>query len=85
MSTGTITAGYPVHAVKTYRYWQSIHGSWMTDWTAHCGVSRSEGGKKRFGVAGSARRMELCSQCFPGRRHDSVSYPDPIDMSTGVE
>lgn len=85
MSTGTVTVGYPVHALKTYRYWKNRHGAWMTDWTAHCGASGGAGGKHTFGVAGNARRLELCPRCFPGRKHNGVNYPDPIDLSAGVE
>lgn len=85
MSTGTVTVGYPVHALKTYRYWKNRHGVWMTDWTAHCGASGGAGGKYTFGVAGNARRLELCPQCFPGRKHNGVNYPDPIDLSAGME
>lgn len=85
MSTSTITAGYPVHAVKTYRHWQNDQGAWMTDWTAHCGVSRSEGGQRAFGTAGSARRLEMCPQCFPGRQYNNVNYPYPVNESADAE
>ena len=78
MSALTITAGYPVHAVKKYYEWTNEHGVLFVDWLAHCGAKGTLTGHRPFGMAGSARRAELCRVCFPGQRHDAAVYPEPV-------
>lgn len=80
MSALTQTAGYPVHRVTTFAKWTNPHGVGFTDWTAACGATGYlTGMTSRFGKAGDARRLELCTACFPGRQHGG-SFPDPIEV-----
>jgi hypothetical protein len=80
MSTYTETVGYPVHRVVTYSRWENQHGAKFTDWTSACGVSRTASGQLGvFGLAGTARRLELCPDCFPGRTWGGY-FPDPVEV-----
>jgi hypothetical protein len=79
MSASTITAGYPVHRVITYRLWVNQHRVQFTDYTAACGKSDTLAGSSPFGRAGTARRLELCPTCFPGKTW-GASFPDPQEI-----
>lgn len=87
MSAVTITVGYPVHAVRTFRRWQNSHQVRFTDWAAACGQTGTRtgwplGGRDdtTFGRAGSARRAELCRACFPAGH--STSHPEPVEVDS---
>lgn len=84
MSALTVTAGYPVHRVAQYARWANQHGANFTDWVAPCGFGGTASGHPNgytspFGKAGSARRLELCPNCFPGRDMHG-HFPDPIEV-----
>lgn len=79
MSAGTITAGYPVHRVATYRPWVNQHRVQFTDYAAACGKADTLAGSNPFGQAGTARRLELCPICFPGKTW-GASFPDPQEI-----
>jgi hypothetical protein len=80
MSALTKTAGYPVHRVVEFSRWTNPHQVSFTDWTAACGVTGYLAGwMSTFGKAGDARRLELCTSCFPGRRRDG-HFPDPVEV-----
>lgn len=79
MSASTPTAGYPVHAVATFARRENEFRAWFTDWTAQCGATGTESGRAAFGLAGSARKLELCVKCFPGRHWNSCGIAKPID------
>lgn len=80
MSASTVTVGYPVHALASYRRWTNQYEARFTDWTAVCGASGTTAGQLGvFGVAGTARKRELCPACFPGRDHH-VYIPDPTEL-----
>lgn len=85
MSAYTVTAGYPVHRVATFSPWTNPHGVTFTDWTAACGASDTATGHpgpygSPFGTAGSARKLELCPTCFPGRDLHGY-FPDPVEVA----
>lgn len=79
MSAADPVAGYPVHAVATFRRWVNPHGAQFTDWTAACGAARTDSGHRPFGLSGSARRAELCRACWPSRSHHDYR-PDPVEV-----
>jgi hypothetical protein len=80
MSALTPIAGYPCHRVVQFSRWTNQHGVAFTDWTGACGVTDTKAGQYRvFGRAGDARRLELCTSCFPGRRRDG-HFPDPVEV-----
>jgi hypothetical protein len=76
VSALTQTAGYPPHAVRTYRQEVTGHGVTITEWTAACGADGSLTGTDPFKPAGQARRLELCRACFPAGH--GTYHPDPI-------
>lgn len=78
----TATIGYPVHAVRTYSDWQNDHGVWITRYATACGREDSTIGRAPsvFGDVLSARRLELCEACFPGRSHRTY-HPAPERVS----
>lgn len=80
MSALDLTAGYPVHAVAEYREWQNAHCASFTDWTAVCGATGTESGFAGFapGLAGSARRAELCRSCWPAGHATQHGSPKRI-------
>lgn len=80
MSAVTAVAGYPVHAVVSFTRRTNPHGARFTDWRGACGATGTETGHGPFGLAGSARRLELCPACFPGRSWYAVHYADPVEM-----
>ena len=80
MPADTPTAGYPAHAVATYRWDVNEWGTRLVDWTAQCGAAGQEVGG-RFLSAGSCRRLELCPKCFPGHNHNACSLEKPQDIS----
>lgn len=88
MSASTITVGYPVHRVVEFSRWTNPHGVAFTDWKAACGAKDTATGHPNsygtgpFGTAGSARRLELCTECFPGRiaTGPGAYYPDPVEV-----
>ena len=65
MSTRTLVAGYPCHAVATYSVTFNQHGVRLTTWSAACGATGDIVCQTRFNTAGSARKAELCRACFP--------------------
>ena len=77
----TPTIGYPVHAVATYRRWTNPHGCHFTDWTAVCGASATAVGHRPFGSVLDARRLELCTACFPGRNVRHL-HPEPREVAS---
>jgi hypothetical protein len=80
VSACTPTAGYPVHAVKTYRLWRNPHGAAFLSWRGACGATGTISGHE-LGTAGAARKRELCRTCFPaGHRTD---HPDPVQYTVG--
>ena len=84
MSASTITVGYPVHRLATFSPWTNQHGVQFTDWIAACGAIGTKSGHPSsysgpFGTAGSARRLELCPTCFPGRQMHG-HWPDPVEV-----
>lgn len=80
MSADTITAGYPVHAVATFRRWENDFGMKGVKFTAQCGFAGSVG-SFGFGKAGSARSRELCPRCFPGYDHNACKIDPPQDLT----
>lgn len=80
MPADTLTIGYPAHAVATYSWDVNDYGTRTVEWTAQCGATGTETGG-RFLPAGSARRLELCPQCFPGRKHNACKLDKPKDVS----
>lgn len=79
MSALTKTAGYPVHRVAQFSKW-SNGSTVFTDWVAACGATGYlTGFMSTFGKAGDARRLELCTSCFPGRDM-RAHFPDPIEV-----
>lgn len=81
MSASTVTVGYPVHAVATFKQWSNRYGTRFTDWTAVCGVNGTKAGQVGvFGRAGTARKRELCPGCFPGLDHRTY-IPDPVEVN----
>lgn len=80
MTTSTKTAGYPVHAVAEFTRWTNPHGARFTNWVAQCGANGTLSGHDAFGLAGSARRAELCAACFPGRHWNGAKYGDPKEV-----
>jgi len=50
------------------------------DWTAQCGATGTEMSGE-FSRAGSARRLELCPECFPGRDHNACALTAPRDIT----
>lgn len=80
MPADTPTVGYPVHAVATYSWDCNEHGTRWVNWTAQCGATGVEMGG-RFLRAGSARRLELCPKCFPGRDHNACLLTKPRDIT----
>lgn len=76
MSADTLTAGYPVHRVVSYWPWTNPHGAQFTDYTAACGLTDTLVGRNSFGRAGTARRKELCSRCFPNQNMSGY-FPKP--------
>lgn len=82
MSAATAVAGYPVHAVTEFSRWTNPYGADFKDWRALCGASGTETGHQPFKVAGSARRRELCHQCFPFRSWEPAKFIDrPVEVS----
>jgi hypothetical protein len=80
MSADTQTVGYPVHAVATYRKRVTENGVTLTDWAAACGAEgQLVGAMARFGRAGSARKMELCTSCWPSGDHRKY-HPEPKEV-----
>lgn len=79
MSALTKTAGYPVHAVATFRRWTNPHGVTFTDWTAACGATGDTTGHRPLGTAGSARAKELCTACFPAGHQ--TNHPEPVEIN----
>ena len=75
-----MSAGYPVHAVSSFRRWSNQHGGEFTDWAAVCGARGVKTGHGQFLPAGNARRKELCRSCFSGRDWDGY-FPDPTDTT----
>lgn len=65
MGAADLTVGYPVHAVATYRNWTNGYLANFMDWTSVCGKSGTESGHSSFGTAVSARKRELCPDCWP--------------------
>jgi len=80
MPADTPTAGYPVHAVDTYARGSNGWGVKWVDWTAQCGATGTEMSGE-FSRAGSARRLELCPECFPGRDHNACALTAPRDIT----
>jgi hypothetical protein len=85
MTTSTKTAGYPVHAVGKFVRWTNQHQVHFTDWLARCGARGSESGHRPFGLAGSARRLELCPTCFPGRDWNGAGAGEPEELTDRTE
>jgi hypothetical protein len=81
MSTDTKTAGYPVHAVAQFVRWTNPFQARFTDWVASCGTRGSMSGHGAFGLAGSARRRELCTTCFPGQDWNGSVVGKPEELS----
>lgn len=77
MSATDVAAGYPVHAVTTFRRWTNPHGVQFTEWTATCGATGTETGH-RLKTAQSARWRELCRTCWPARH--ATYHPDPVEV-----
>lgn len=75
MSATDLSAGYPVHAVVSYRNWTNPHGVLFMDWTATCGATGTESGHNSFKTAVSARKRELCRECWPSGY--STFHPSP--------
>lgn len=85
MSVLTPTAGYPVHAIAKICRWESGMGSRFTSWRAQCGARGDAGTWATLDTAGSARRLELCEVCFPGRNHNACKDVVPIQVTTVEE
>ena len=81
MSASTKTVGYPVHAVARYARWTNPYGARFTTWAAHCGARGELSGHGPFGEAGSARRRELCVQCFPGQHWNAAPDREPEEVA----
>lgn len=79
MSALDKTAGYPVHAVASYRRWTNPNGVKFTDWTATCGATGTRNGHGSFGLARSARRAELCRECWPAGHQ--TYHPEPTQTT----
>lgn len=80
MSAATSTAGYPVHAVRTYYKRSNPNRVRFTHWTATCGATGVlTGAMATFGQAGKARKAELCRTCFPAGH--GTYHPDPSEVS----
>ena len=75
MSAMDATIGYPVHAVAEYAEHDNPHGVRLTDWRAACGATGQAVGRGPFGRAGSARKRELCRQCWPAGH--ATHHPAP--------
>jgi hypothetical protein len=78
MPADTPVVGYPAHAVKEFSWDVNEWGTRTTNWRAQCGAEGASMG--RFLAAGSCRRAELCSRCFPGRLHNACSMDKPIEI-----
>lgn len=63
MSNSDLTAGYPVHRVTKWHRWTNRHGAPFVDYLAACG--KVDTVNWPLGVARTARRAELCKECFP--------------------
>jgi hypothetical protein len=83
MSALTPVAGYPVHRVATFQRKTNKYGALFTDWTAACGAEGFVSGHGPLGRAGSARRLELCTGCFPAR-NASGPFPEPTELEPVV-
>lgn len=81
MTTSTKTAGYPVHAVAQIVRWTNPHGARFTDWRAHCGAEGYLTGHDSLGVAGTARKAELCPRCFQGRHWNGAPAGEPVELA----
>lgn len=82
MTADTPTAGYPVHAVARYAVTTNPHGVRFTAWEAQCATRGSQVGTSPFGRAGSARRLELCPKCFPGRTWNACKIDKPVQVDS---
>lgn len=81
MSAATKVVGYPAHAVWRFAQWENQHRAKFTSWAARCGASGTESGHAPFGLAGSARRKELCRTCFPGQDWNACWTGEPERVS----
>lgn len=79
MSADTPSVGYPVHAVASFARITNQHGARFIDWTAQCGDSGTTTGA--LGKAGSARKAELCRECFPTGHWNSCKIDQPQDLT----
>ncbi len=79
MSAVTAIAGYPCHRVTEFHRWTNKHAAHFTDWRGACGAVGFKSGHAPFGTAGEARRLELCTSCFPGRKRDGA-FGDPVEV-----
>jgi hypothetical protein len=78
MSANTLTVGYPVHVVAAYRRTTNPHCVQFTDYRTVCGIEDTT--TSGFGRAGTARRLELCLDCFP-TRDVKAYFPEPEPLS----
>ncbi len=80
MPADTPVVGYPAHAVDTYTWDVNDYGTRRVGWVAQCGAAGYEIGG-RFLTAGSCRRLELCTACFPGRDRNACRLEKPRDLT----
>jgi hypothetical protein len=77
MSAYDAAAGYPVHAVASFRRWTNQHGARFTNWTATCGATGQVSGHQ-LKDAHSARTAELCPKCWPAGHR--TYHPEPTQI-----
>lgn len=80
MPADTPVIGTPAHAVDSYTWDCNEHGVRWVDWTAQCGATGTAMGG-RFLTAGSCRKLELCTACFPGHDRNACRLDRPRDLS----
>ena len=80
MPADTPVVGHPAHAVATFRRTGNDFGVEWAEWVAQCGATGKEMGSPAFLRAGSCRKLELCSRCFPGRDHNACRLDSPVEI-----
>jgi hypothetical protein len=70
-----------VHALAEYRTWENQYGAIFTDWLAACGETGTETTTGPFTSSGSARRAELCKDCWPQGHATPHAKPRKVEAT----